>query len=290
MKFFNTKTFKALGVIAGTAALVSALALVGCGNSSSSSSTDTAASTEDKTITVAAVPTPHAEILNDVVKAQLEAEGYTLEVTEFSDYIQPNVAVTEGEADANYFQHEPYLDSYNEENGTDLVSVGAVHYEPFGIYGGTKSSLDDVSDGDKIAVPNDTTNEARALLLLEQAGLIEVDDNAGITATTKDITSNPHNLKFEELEAAQVPRSLQDVAYAVINGNYAMEADLTPSEDALALEDADGEAAQTYANLLVTTPENKDSEKIQALYKALTSDEVRDYINSNYSGAVLPIF
>ena len=288
MRFFKTKTFKAVAAIAGTAALVSALALTGCGGNSASNGSS--ASSEDKTITVAAVPTPHAEILNDVVKGELEQEGYTLEVKEFNDYVQPNVAVTEGEADANYFQHEPYLDSYNEEKGTDLVSVGAVHYEPYGIYAGKKKTLDDLSDGDKIAVPNDTTNEARALLLLQQAGLIELKADAGINATTKDITSNPKNLKIVELEAAQIPRSLEDVAVAVINGNYAMEAGFTPATDALVLEDSQGEAAQTYANLLVTTPDKKDSEKIQALYKALTTDEVRDYINKNYEGAVLPIF
>ena len=288
MRFFNTKTFKALGALVGTAALVGALALTGCGGNSGSA--DNSASSEDKTITVAAVPTPHAEILNDVVKPALEKEGYTLEVKEFNDYVQPNVAVTEGEADANYFQHEPYLDSYNSEKGTDLVGVTAVHYEPYGIYAGSKKSLDDIADGDKISVPNDTTNEARALLLLQQAGVIELKADAGVNATTKDITSNPHNVKIVELEAAQIPRSLDDVAFAVINGNYAMEAGLTPSKDALVLEDANGEAAQTYANLLVTTPELKDSDKIKALATALTSDEVRDYINQNYEGAVLPIF
>lgn len=289
MRFFNTKTFKALGALVGTAALISALALTGCGGNSGSSD-NSAASSEDKTITVAAVPTPHAEILNDVVKPALEKEGYTLEVKEFNDYVQPNVAVTEGEADANYFQHEPYLDSYNKEKGTDLVGVTAVHYEPYGIYAGSKKSLDDIADGDKISVPNDTTNEARALLLLQQAGVITLKDGAGVNATTKDIAENPHNIKIVELEAAQIPRSLDDVAFAVINGNYAMEAGFTPSKDALVLEDANGEAAQTYANLLVTTPELKDSAKIQALASALTSDEVRDYINQNYEGAVLPIF
>ncbi|MGN0037787.1 MAG: MetQ/NlpA family ABC transporter substrate-binding protein [Coriobacteriales bacterium] len=289
MKIANSITRRAL-VLGASAALVASLGLAGCGASSNANSGSSEAPAEDKTITVAAVPTPHAEILKDVVAPLLEAQGYTLDVVEFSDYIQPNVAVTEGAADANYFQHQPYLDSYNEENGTDLVSVRSVHYEPFGLYAGSKSSLDELAKGDKVAVPNDTTNEARALLLLEQAGLIEVDDAAGITATPKDITSNPLGLEFVELEAAQIPRSLEDVAIAAINSNYAIEAGLNPAKDALEIEDPNGTAAQTYANLLVTSPDLANDPKILALADALNSDEVRDYINNTYDGAVLPIF
>ena len=198
--------------------------------------------------------------------------------------------MTEGAADANYFQHQPYLDSYNEENGTDLVYAGKIHYEPFGLYAGKKASLDELADGDKVAIPNDTTNEARALLLLEQAGLIEIDDAAGITATPKDVTSNPKNLKFVELEAAQIPRSLEDVAIAAINSNYALQASLNPSTDALVIEDASGEAAQTYANVIAVRSGDENSAKIQALVKALQSDAVKQYISDTYNGAVVAIF
>ena len=273
-------------ILGASAALVASLSLVGCGGNSGGSS----APAQDKgTITVAASPTPHAEILNEAVKPLLEEQGWTLEVVEYGDYIQPNVAVTEGAADANYFQHQPYLDSYNEENGTDLVSAGKIHYEPFGLYAGKKASLDELADGDKVAIPNDTTNEARALLLLEQAGLIEIDDAAGITATPKDVTSNPKNLKFVELEAAQIPRSLEDVAIAAINSNYALQASLNPSTDALVIEDASGEAAQTYANILCVAADQIDSEKTKALLEALNSQAVKDYINNTYNGAVLPL-
>ncbi len=279
----------AIAAVAGVA-LVAAFALTGCGSSSSSSDASSAAADGDNVITVAASPTPHAEILNDAVKPVLEEQGYTLEVKEFTDYVQPNTVTEEGEVDANYFQHGPYLDSFNEENGTHLVSAAKVHYEPFGLYAGKTASLDDLQDGAKVAVPNDTTNEARALLLLEQEGLIELDDNAGITATVKDITSNPKNLDIVELEAAQVPKSLEDVDIAAINANYAIGAGLNVNEDAIAVEDPNGDAAQTYANLLVVKEGNEDSAKIQALVAALTSDEVRDYINNTYDGAVKPVF
>ena len=287
MKFFNTKTFKAVAAIAGTAALVSALALTGCGGNSGASSSGSGDSA-DKTITVGASPTPHAEILN-AVKDDLAKEGYTLEVTEFSDYVQPNTAVENGELDANYFQHINYLDTFNKENGTHLKSVGYVHYEPFGLYAGKSKSLDDIKDGATVAVPNDTTNEARALLLLQQEGIITLKDGAGVTATTKDITANPHNIKFKELEAAQVSRSLDDVDYAVINGNYALQADLKVS-DALATESSEGEAAQQYGNVLVVKDGNENEEKIQALYKALTSETAKTFINDTYNGAVVPLF
>lgn len=281
----NVFTLKRVGIAAaaGVAALaIAAATLTGCSGSNSG----------DKTIKVAAVPTPHAEILNDVVKPLVEKDGYTLEVTEFNDYVQPNTATENGDVDANYFQHTPYLDSFNEENGTHLVAVESVHYEPFGLYSDKIKDLKDLPDGATVAVPNDTTNEARALLLLEQEGLITLDKDAGIKATTKDIKSNPKNLKFKELEAASVAKNYQDksISLAAINSNYALEAGLNPSKDALAIEDANGTAAQTYANVLVVKDGNQDNDKTNELKKALNSDEVRDYINNNYKGAVLPVF
>lgn len=268
--------------------LVSALSLAGCGSSDTSSTDDS--SSDNKVIKVAAVPTPHAEILNDVVKPLLAEEGYDLEVTEFTDYVQPNTATEDGEVDANYFQHGPYLENFNSERGTHLVSVTSVHYEPLAIYPGKVSSLDALQDGATVAVPNDATNEARALLLLQQEGLITLADGVGINATINDIVDNPLNLQIEELEAAVVPTVLADVDIACINANYAIEAGLTVNNDALAVESADGDAAQTYANLLVVKEGNENDEAIQALAKALNSDEVRDYINENYQGSVLPVF
>ena len=284
-----------------------ALSLAACGSSASSSaaesttpaeseaaSTSEAASEETTdlagtTLKVAASPTPHAEILN-AAKDILAEQGITLEVVEFSDYVQPNLVTESGEVDANYFQHTPYLDSFNEENGTHLVSVGAVHYEPFGIYPGKSDDLANIADGATIAVPNDTTNEARALQLLAAQGLITVRDGAGLTATVNDITDNPHNLQIKEIEAAQLPRTVQDVDFAVINGNYAMEAGFSVGTDALAIEDASSEAAQTYANVLVVKEGNENDPAIQALYAALTSDTIKDFINNTYDGAVVPIF
>ena len=283
---------KLLAAALSVAALAGILALAGCGssNSGSSSSTDGAqAGGESKTITVAASPTPHAEILNDAVKPLLEKEGYTLVVQEFTDYVLPNTATEEGEVDANYFQHQPYLDSFNEEKGTHLVSVEAVHFEPFGLYAGKTASLKDLKEGATIAVPNDTTNEARALLLLEQEGLIKLKDGAGITATVNDIAENPLNLQIKELEAAAIPTVLADVDIACINGNYAQGANLSV-KDALATEDATSLAAQTYANVLVVKDGNQNNEAIQALAKALVSDEVKSYIEKTYDGAVVPVF
>ena len=201
----------------------------------------------------------------------------------------PNTATEEGEVDANYFQHQPYLDSFNEEKGTHLVSVEAVHFEPFGLYAGKTASLKDLKEGAVVAVPNDTTNEARALLLLEQEGLIKLKDGAGITATTNDIAENPLNLQIKELEAAAIPTVLADVDIACINGNYAQGASLSV-KDALATEDATSLAAQTYANVLVVKDGNQNSEAIQALAKALVSDEVKSYIEKTYDGAVVPVF
>lgn len=250
-------------------------------------STDTAA--EGGTIKVAASATPHAEILEEAKKI-LADEGWDLEIKIFDDYVMPNEVVESGEFDANYFQHIPYLESFNEEKGTHLVNAGGIHYEPFGIYPGKSDDLANIADGATIAVPNDTTNEARALQLLAAQGLITVRDGAGLTATVNDITDNPHNLQIKEIEAAQLPRTVQDVDFAVINGNYAMEAGFSVGKDALATEDASSEAAQTYANVLVVKEGRENDPAIQALYAALTSDKVKDYINSTYDGAVVPIF
>lgn len=239
------------------------------------------------TIKVAASPTPHAEIL-DAAKEILAEEGWDLEVTEFEDYVQPNLVVESGDFDANYFQHVPYLESFNEEKGTHLVDAGDIHYEPFGIYPGTKSSLDELEDGDTIAVPNDTTNEARALLLLQDNGVLTLKEGAGLTATVNDIESTTKDIKIQELEAAQVPRVLGEVAFAVINGNYAVEAGLSVADDAIAYEASDSEAAKTYVNIIAVKEGNEDSEGIVALVDALKSDEIKDFINETYNGAVIP--
>lgn len=280
-----------------------AVSLAACGASASVSestapadSGEAAASTAETgsdlsgtTIKVAASPTPHAEILK-VAKDILAEQGITLEIIEFSDYVQPNMVTESGEVDANYFQHQPYLDSFNEENGTHLVSVGAIHYEPLGIYPGKSQDLEEITDGAVIAVPNDTTNEARALQLLAAEGIITIREDAGLTATINDIVENPHNVQVEELEAAQLPRTLADVDYAVMNGNYALEAGFSVKDDALATEDAASEAAQTYGNVLVVTEGNEDSAAVQALLAALKSDEVKSFIETTYNGAVLPLF
>ena len=243
---------------------------------------------DDKTITVAATSTPHAEIL-EVCKPLLEEKGYTLDIKVVSDYVTPNQFTEDGEVDANYFQHQPYLDSFNEENKTHLVSVAQIHYEPFAIYRGTVDSLAALPDGASIAVPNDTTNEARALQLLAAQGLITLKDGVGLTATKNDITDNPHNYDIKEMEAALLPTVLDEVAVADINGNYALGAGLS-SNDSLAAEDAASEAAQTFANVLVVKEGNENTEKTKALKEALLSDTVRDYITNTYGGAVVAIF
>ena len=250
-------------------------------------STGVYAKDDDKTITVAASATPHAEILEEA-KPLLEKEGYELEVTVFDDYVRPNEVVESGEFDANYFQHIPYLDQFNEEKGTHLVNAGGIHYEPFGIYPGTKKTLDELEDGDTIAVPNDTTNEARALLLLQDNGVITLKDGAGLEATVKDIEENPKNIKIEELEAAQVPRTLPEVSFGVLNGNYAMEAGLTVADDALLYESDDSEAAATYVNVIAVKEGNENLPKIKALVDTLKSDEIKQFINDNYNGGVIP--
>ena len=240
-----------------------------------------------ETITVAATAAPHAEILEEA-KALLEEKGYDLQVEVFSDYVLPNEVVESGEMDANYFQHINYLNSFNEEQGTHLVNAGEIHYEPFGIYAGQKETLEDIEDGDTVAVPNDTTNEARALLLLEAQGWITLDPDAGITATPEDITDNPYNLEIEPFEAAQVARHIDEVSYVVLNGNYALEAGLNAGTDALAVETADSDAIQQYVNVIAVKEGNENEEKIQALVEVLKSDEIVDYINEEYSGAVVP--
>lgn len=267
---------KLLAVVLTGAFVVSALA--GCGKSTSA---------DDKVIKVAASATPHAEILEQA-KPLLEAKGYDLQVTMFDDYVQPNEVVESGDFNANYFQHIPYLESFNEEKGTHLVNAGGIHYEPFGIYPGTKASLDELADGDSIAVPNDTTNEARALLLLQDNGIITLKEGAGLTATKNDIVENPYNVDIVELEAAQVPRVKDEVAFMVLNGNYALEAGFSVAKDAIAYEKADSEAAKTYVNVIAVKEGNENSDKIKALVEVLTSQEIKDYINNTYDGAVIP--
>lgn len=274
----------ALALACGTLGL-----LAGCGSDSSGdAASSSSSSTDDKIIKVGASPAPHAEILEQI-KAQLADEGYTLEIQEFSDYIQPNVALSEGELDANYFQHITYLEDYNAENGTDLVSAGGIHFEPLCIYPGKATSLDGLADGAKVAVPSDPTNEARALLLLQDQGLIKIKDGAGLTATKNDIAENPKNIEIIEAEAAALPRTLADVDLAVINGNYAIGAGLDPST-ALASEKVGSEAADKYVNVVAVRPADKDSEKIQALVRALESDTVKQFIDSTYDGAVVTTF
>lgn len=238
-------------------------------------------------IKVAASPTPHAEILAEA-KPLLAAKGWDLEITEFEDYVQPNLVVDSGDFDANYFQHIPYLDNFNEEKGTHLVNAGGIHYEPFGIYPGTKASLDELADGDVIAVPNDTTNEARALLLLEANGVLTLKEGAGLTATVKDIASYAKDIKIQELEAAQVSRVKDEVAFVVLNGNYALEAGFSVGQDAIAYETSDSEAAKTYVNVIAVKEGNENSEAIQALISVLKSDEIKQFINEKYDGAVIP--
>lgn len=242
---------------------------------------------DDKVIKVAASATPHAELLEQA-KPILADKGYDLQVTVFDDYVQPNEVVESGDFDANYFQHIPYLDSFNEEKGTHLVNAGGIHYEPFGIYPGTKSDLGSVADGDSVAVPNDTTNEARALLLLQDNGLITLKSGAGLNATVNDIEENPYNLEIVGLEAAQVPRVVEEVAFVVLNGNYALEAGYSVAKDALAYESSDSEAAKTYVNVIAVKEGNENTDKIKALVEALKSDTVKTYITDTYDGAVIP--
>lgn len=239
-----------------------------------------------ETIKIAASPIPHAEILEKAAEI-LKDYGYELDIVEFEDYVQPNLVVESGEFDANYVEHVPYLNSFNEEQGTHLVDAGDIHYEPFGIYPGTKSSLADVAEGDRIAIPNDTTNEARALLLLQDNGIITLKDDAGLTATVNDITENPHNIEFVELEAAQVARVVNEVEYVVLNGNYALEAGFSVGKDSIAYEASDSVAAKTYVNIIAVYEGNETSDKIKALVSVLRSDEIKKFIEETYDGAVI---
>lgn len=276
------RKIKVIASITALAALAT-FTLSGCGSSK-------AGAKDDKTITVAASPTPHSEILNKVVKPILHKEGYKLVVKEFTDYVQPNTATEEGEVDANYYQHLPYLDNFNKEKGTHLVSVGGIHFEPFGLYPGKTKTIKALANGATVAVPNDPTNEARALLLLQDAGLIKLKNPKDINATTKDITENPKNLKFKELEAATVPTAIKDVDFAAMNGNYAIQAGFNPTKDPLTSEKVGGIAAKTYENIIVVKKGSEKFAKIKALLKALKTSEVRDYITKTYKGAVLPVF
>ena len=245
---------------------------------------------ELETITVGASITPHAEIL-DAVRGELEALGYELEIVEYTDYILPNVSLDDGSLDANYFQHGPYLTTFNAEHGTDLANAASIHYEPMGIYPGAKKTLDELAEGDTIAIPNDGSNETRALLILQELGYITLADgiNASSNATILDVVDNPMNLELLEMAAENIPNSLPDVAFGIINGNYALQAGLTGA-DALASEDAESDAAQTYANIVACRAGEEDSAKIQALITALTSETCREFIESTYNGAVVPIF
>lgn len=273
-------------------ALTLCLSLAACGGSKQETPAETPADTETPTdvqtettvLNVAASATPHAEILEECVPILAE-QGIDLQVHVYGDYIVPNTAVEEGTEDANYFQHIPYLDNFNAENGTHLVSVAGVHIEPMGIYAGNTKTLEELPDGASVAVPNDVTNEARALLLLQSEGLIKLADDAGLEATPNDIVENPKNLTFTELEAAMVPNAVSEVDIAVINSNYAMGAGFNPVEDALALEDSDS----PYVNVLVCKEGNENNEAIQALAEALHSDTIKNYITETYNGAVIPV-
>lgn len=270
------------------ATILTAGLVTGCGSSASSSDQSISQdNTQKKTITVAASQTPHSEILAEAAKI-LEKQGYELKVTVFDDYVQPNNVVESGEFDANYMEHVPYMEQFNKENGTHIVNAGGIHYEPFGIYPGTKKKLDDLAEGDTIAIPNDTTNEARALLLLQDNGLLTLKDGAGLTATINDIKENPKKLKFQELEAAQVAKVKDEVAFVVLNGNYALEAGYSVSKDSIAYEKADSEAAKTYVNIIGVKEGNENSDGIKALVKVLKSDDIKKFINDKYDGAVIP--
>lgn len=238
-------------------------------------------------IVVGATPAPHAEIL-EAAKPLMAEKGYDLVIKEYTDYIQPNVALDSKDLDANYFQHINYLESFNAERGTNLVSAGDIHYEPFGIYAGKTASLEELKDGAAVAVPNDTTNEARALMLLQDQGLITLNEGADINATKKDIEVNERNLDIKEVEAAQIPRSIMDVDLAIINGNYAIEAGLNIS-DALAMESGDSLAIQNYKNVVAVVQGRENDPAIQALVEVLTSDAIKEYMNENYDGAVVPM-
>ena len=263
--------------IAIVLALTLTLALAACGGKA-----------DDKTIKVGTAPGPHAEIM-EAVADLIEAEGYTLEVIEFSDYVLPNTALDEGEIDANYFQHITYMNSFNDEHGLKMVSAAGIHYEPLGLYAGKTASIDALAEGAQIAVPNDPSNEARALLLLEQEGLIKLKEGVGILATKADIVENPLNLVIYEANAELLTSVLQDVDMAVINGNYAIDAGLKIA-DALAKEAADGAAADAYMNVVTVMEGNANSEKVKVLVNALKSAQAKEFMEKTYGGAVVPLF
>ncbi|MDE7268572.1 MAG: metal ABC transporter substrate-binding protein [Lachnospiraceae bacterium] len=307
----NQVTKKLIALV--TASVLSVGLLAGCGSSTDASGTaavtpaettpaaaneaqqnnaaeTTPANTETEnkgTITVAASATPHAEILEKAAP-MLAEQGWTLDVTIFDDYILPNNVVESEEFDANYFQHIPYLNSFNEEQGTHLVNAGGIHYEPFGIYPGTKSDLSELADGDTVAVPNDTTNEARALLLLEANGVLTLKEGAGLEATVNDIEEKKVDVEILELEAAQVARVKEEVAFVVLNGNYALQAGFSVANDSVAYETSDSEAAKTYVNVIAVKEGHEEDEGIKALVEVLKSDEIKQYINDEYDGAVIP--
>ena len=273
--------------VSSTLGILATSTLAACGGNSGSS--DAAATSDAKTLTVAATPEPHAKILNEFAAPKLAEQGIELQVTEFTDYVQPNEVVFNGEIDCNYFQHINYLNDYNEQNNENLVSVAKIHYEPFGIYAGKSSDLANIADGAVIAVPNDPTNEARALLLLQANKLITLKDPEDLAATPKDITENPHNIEFREIEAAATPRALEDVDFAAINGNYAQEAGLHAA-DALVLEEASGVAFEQYANIICTSADKEKDERIAALVAVLTTDDFKKYLNETFGEDVLAAF
>lgn len=296
---------KAISIIAAAALAVS---LTACGGGAAEETTAAATTAAEKAeesakteateaaetkaeleeIIVGASPAPHAEIL-EAAAAAMEKKGYKLVIKEYTDYVQPNLALDTGDLDANYFQHFPYLEQFNAEKGTKLVSAASIHYEPFGIYAGKAASLNDLADGAKVAVPNDATNEARALLLLEAQGLIKLTEGVGVNATKADVAENPKNLDILEIEAAQLPRSLQDVDIAVINGNYAIDAGLKMA-DALAIEDSESIGATTYGNVVAVQEGHENDPAVKALVEVLTSDEIKGFIEDTYAGAVVPLF
>lgn len=271
--------------VKGLAVALSISLLTGCGLKSN----DAGKGAEDsKKIVVGASPAPHAEILKKAAEL-LKDKGYELEIIEFTDYVQPNIALNNGDIDANFFQHQPYLDKFNKEQSANLVAAGVIHYEPFGLYPGKTATIDALADKAQIAVPNDSSNEARALILLEAQGLIKLNPEAGFEATVKDIVENPKNLEILEIAAEQLPRSLQDVDMAVINGNYAIDAGLDVKTDAIAIEDEQSISATTYGNILAVKDGNQDKDSIKALVEVLKSDEIRTFIEETYQGAVVPL-
>ena len=279
-------------LLALATALVLCLGLAACGGAPAGEAEpkeDPSTASEPVTLKIGATPAPHQEILEQVVDVLAE-QGITLEIVPYNDYIAPNVAVEEGENDANFFQHITYMDNFNAERDTHLVNAGSIHYEPMGIYAGKSDSLDNVPDGAVIAVPNDTTNEGRALLLLQDLGLLTLKEDAGLEATPNDIASNPKNLQFKELEAAMLPQTIDEVDFSVINSNYALDAGLDPTKDALASEDAQSDAAQAYTNIIAVKEGRENDEAIKALVAALQSDEIKTFIETTYKGSVVPMF